>query len=625
MGRFKKRVQKKKVVKKVIQQKMQRKQQQKKTAEQQARENEMLKMMLGRPQAPTPGQTQQQDKMQEKLDTMNRNIQAQQNKYAALENQFNTKTQEVENYKQRVEEMQNKLDNIAQEERNVKKEAKTREKERELQERQLDVQDKQEELDAQTKIGELINQTEGAKLEKRQIENEIRRIENEIRGNKVYTEAMNAKAELDFIRADLEAKQAIINSDDYKNAQTKYQEALTEKTKNLITIKELEQKLKQYEEYKRIEGENEQLKYEIAANERALNDNGFVYPAEKIKNIIKAQLVNKNKLRHQEEINNRQDEINRINAEADAQKEYNAELIKRTPKQRTYQRASGIHKKGDLMFDLQGNPIYETDEKGELVYNNDSILDNQRAQLATQIREKRKAVKELDKVQYQTEYYDNIEKELNRERFAAAEKHNELKDALDNINSEPYLNNLKVIEAAKAQNRIQQERNNFIELQIKEGKRRKELQAQMDIKLQYDPTKTDTPEMIEQIKSMNDNVLANYDSQIGQIDNERRRLSLINEVSANIENIKNRYKTIGEKEQADDSIFRLAMNKTGNKLGKDYADYNIANLEKLKGFTKMIYEFDKDALINETSYDSFMQTDDFKNFDWNTAETNQGK
>ena len=59
MGRFKKRVQKKKAVKKVVHRKQT---EQKKTPEQQARENEMLKMMLGRQQQIIPGQTQQNDK-----------------------------------------------------------------------------------------------------------------------------------------------------------------------------------------------------------------------------------------------------------------------------------------------------------------------------------------------------------------------------------------------------------------------------------------------------------------------------------------------------------------------------------------------------------------------------------
>ena len=69
MTRNKKRVIKRRQIKKKI--KRNANSNNKTTSEQQSRQNEMLKVMLSKPPQIIPGQTQANDKMQEKLDAMN--------------------------------------------------------------------------------------------------------------------------------------------------------------------------------------------------------------------------------------------------------------------------------------------------------------------------------------------------------------------------------------------------------------------------------------------------------------------------------------------------------------------------------------------------------------------------
>ena len=68
MTRNKKRVLKRKQIRKQIKKNTNNKP----SSEQQSRENEMLKVMLSRPQQIIPGQTQANDKIQEKIDAMNK-------------------------------------------------------------------------------------------------------------------------------------------------------------------------------------------------------------------------------------------------------------------------------------------------------------------------------------------------------------------------------------------------------------------------------------------------------------------------------------------------------------------------------------------------------------------------
>ena len=76
MARLKKHIRKKKaIIRKQIKRTNNRNQSHNtKTAEQQSRDNEMLKVMLGRPQQIIPGQTQQNDKLQQQIETTNKAI-----------------------------------------------------------------------------------------------------------------------------------------------------------------------------------------------------------------------------------------------------------------------------------------------------------------------------------------------------------------------------------------------------------------------------------------------------------------------------------------------------------------------------------------------------------------------
>ena len=74
MAKLKKRVHKKKAVikKRVHRTNNHNQSHNAKTSEQQSRDNEMLKVMLGRPQQVIPGQVQQNDKLQQQIDTANK-------------------------------------------------------------------------------------------------------------------------------------------------------------------------------------------------------------------------------------------------------------------------------------------------------------------------------------------------------------------------------------------------------------------------------------------------------------------------------------------------------------------------------------------------------------------------
>ena len=155
MGRIRKRIIKKKaIIKKNIKQSIKRKPQQaehKLTSEQQAKQNEMLKVMLARPQQIVPqGTSQQNDELRQKLDSITR-----QNTNQANENrELRRLISEGRAEQQRLnDELRHEQEVNRQMDQNVRQREAQQARIREEQDRRQSLQERQDELDNSRSLG----------------------------------------------------------------------------------------------------------------------------------------------------------------------------------------------------------------------------------------------------------------------------------------------------------------------------------------------------------------------------------------------------------------------------------------------------------------------------------------
>ncbi len=227
MGRIRKRITKKKVnIKKNIKLPVKRKQEQvehKMTSEQQAKQNDMLKIMLSRPQQILPqGTTQQNDELKQKLDSLTRqNVnQAQENKeLRRLIDEGRAETQRIHNEARHQEEVNRIMT------QNNKDKEQVVDALHKAQDAHQDLLRKKNELDETTEVGGLNAQLEEVKTALYKMDIEKDRLNAEIKNKPLIEEIERTKAKYDKIKGEVEAIQSIIDSDEYKNPNEAYKKA----------------------------------------------------------------------------------------------------------------------------------------------------------------------------------------------------------------------------------------------------------------------------------------------------------------------------------------------------------------------------------------------------------------
>ena len=572
MPRNKKRIQKKKtIIKKTIKKIIKHNHgkdisqtnktvQQTKTSEQQSRDNEMLKVMLGRQQQIIPGQTQQNDKYQQQLDTLNKLYNTQlkdndtkKNQIAELKDMINDSRKEVKRIEDEARH-QEKLNK--QTEKNIKE----REKAEERKEKAID---KKEELEAAARKFDEKTEEGKYKKEMSEMDEKLRwfnrmgdKIDDEIKQNPVFTEYKKKKEELEIEKARVRALDEILNSKEYKGAS----EFLQKTNKELYL-----------QQYRRQQTEE----------------------------IIKKKI-----------------EISNIKAETKGQEAYIAELTKGRPEH-------VLNKDGSFRKDRNGGYIYKKDDEGKIIINNDdNILNDYRKKMAEQISRKQEADIEHASVLERLENTTNVIKEANKALIDAENKERELMQARNIIESEQYKN--KLDQLAKLQDMVatKEAQNESNKQAIEQQKKIMELNARGIVLSNFDPSNTNPDavqaqmgEYIEQIKGAWDSVFSNKQQEI-------ERGNRINKLDEALSNVLNRYEE-GSRATANENLMRLINIKTRDKLMQDMKDWDIVNMNKGIEFINMINRFDPNLLLNDDDLNGFVEGEEFNEFKWDITEGTQ--
>lgn len=548
MPRIKKRIQKKKtIIKKTIIKKTNKsnKGDNKKTPEQQSRENDMLKVMLGRQPQVIPGQTQQNDKIQQQIDTASKALIDIKNENTALRDHLRIMQNQISEHKQ--EQAKIKADNKLKEKQQAEEERHLKEMERHLDKKdkldaaQMDLEARKKEYDETTEEGKVRKQIDKAKRETRKKESEIKDKRTEIEQNTLYNKLKEVEDQNKFLDAELEALKNVIESDKFKDPSKELKDALTKKM-----LKETER-------------------------------------------------------RQQIQITQRMEEIANINAEIYASKKYAREF--ETPQQK-------------IVMGKDGKELHTTGPSQKEIYEN---------QLAEQIKIKQKLSDELYYNKKLLESDATLKNKLTDEAMKNKEMNSELKIINKYRDSPDYKQ--KLIEIEHERNRVlkERERNDLFEKQLETKKRIDEMQARINMKKTFDPYNFDTATVAAQIDELTTNAEHVLTEQSKAMDVTVNRNRRIRDIENYMDKIAENYKNDNDKQKAFNNVLNLISLKTDGKLTQSINDYNLSNLTKASEFINMLSNVSPEILINEDQYERFLQTDDYKNFKWDTLETNTGE
>lgn len=228
MPRIKKRIQKKKhVLRKTVKRNIKdRSQNTSKTPEEKARENEMLKVMLGRQQPIVAGQSQQNDKYQQQLDTMNKLYN---NQMKSLESQKAHIKELQDNQIAAKEEVKRIIDDAKHQEQVVKQSEKNLRDKEAAEKRKEVAADKKDELDRElrkfdkrTVEGKHENEIREIDARRQQLRNDIVKKEEEIEQNRLYHDLQDKIRETHKLEDELNAMVQITQSEAFQKTDEAY-------------------------------------------------------------------------------------------------------------------------------------------------------------------------------------------------------------------------------------------------------------------------------------------------------------------------------------------------------------------------------------------------------------------
>ena len=235
MARLKKHIRKKKaIIRKQIKRTNNRNQSHNtKTAEQQSRDNEMLKVMLGRPQQIIPGQTQQNDKLQQQIETTNKAIGDIKQENISLKNHLQflrSQKEEAQREQHQIIQENNQREEIRDNaEQNFKRKEELQKRGKELDKQIEELNQRQKDLQGESEIGEINKQIHAIQLEKRKIEDEIKALKEKLSKNALYKRYEEEKLNVANLQAEQAALNNLLQSNEFKNPSAALTNILTKK------------------------------------------------------------------------------------------------------------------------------------------------------------------------------------------------------------------------------------------------------------------------------------------------------------------------------------------------------------------------------------------------------------
>ena len=245
MAKLKKRVHKKKAVikKRVHRTNNHNQSHNAKTSEQQSRDNEMLKVMLGRPQQVIPGQVQQNDKLQQQIDTANKALNDIIQDNNSLKDQYRRiKEQQQEHLHERRQttaDIRTEEKMLDEDERHFHDMEKLGERREELENRKRDLEKRKATVKGETEIGAINAQIEDIKHRERELDDEIKARRDEMERNRAYNMLEEVKRGVQDKADELRALNNIMASAAYKNPN---EALIREYTNKLLKEREIKHK-----------------------------------------------------------------------------------------------------------------------------------------------------------------------------------------------------------------------------------------------------------------------------------------------------------------------------------------------------------------------------------------------
>jgi len=204
-----------------------------KTSEQQSRDNEMLKVMLGRPQQIIPGQTQQNDKLQQQIDTANKALNDIIQDNNSLKDQYRRiKEQQQEHLRERRQttaDIRTEEKMLDEDERHFHDMEKLGERREELENRKRELEKRKATVKGETELGEINAQIEDIKHRERELDDEIKAKNDEKDRNRAYNMLEEVKREYEHKVAELQSLKNTMASAEYKNPNEALMQAYTNK------------------------------------------------------------------------------------------------------------------------------------------------------------------------------------------------------------------------------------------------------------------------------------------------------------------------------------------------------------------------------------------------------------
>ena len=569
MGRIKKRIIKKKAnIKKYIKLSIKRKPQQaerKITAEQQAKQNDMLKVMLARPQQIVPqGAVQQNDELRQKLDSITR-----QNTNQANENrELRRLIAEGRAEQQRLsDELRHEQEVNRQMDQNVRQREAQQARIHEEQDRRQRLQERQDELDNSTEAGRHRQQMAELETEEHARLHEREQNDAQIRNNELYQKLLRKRADVDFITETIKAQRDIMDSTDYKNPNEALKTALFEEMKKQMEKERNDEIIKRQNNINRLEAEKQ-------AHELYIDD--YTSPTQPV-----------------------------------------PELKKDGTPRRTGAGAGNstiVYKK---VRDKKGNVV--KDENGKEVYVKKSKEEIHTEQLAQQIKTEEETRIELDKLKLKQENYKKQAHDVAQAAIDIDNMQNELKQIKAYQESKLYSDRLNAIEKEKKEVELKQQKYQHDKNMLETDKKMKALEVQAQVSAEFDPFQVDMAGIQTQIKSWDDNLESIMNSHLINIRNSKELDIQRGNMHVALESILDKYNG-DDRTTALENIIKLIKTKTNNALPDDIDAYSLYDSQRATDFMKLINDRNPDLLLSPQELDKFTREETYKNFEWKNIE-----
>lgn len=340
-----------------------------------------------------------------------------------------------------------------------------------------------------------------------------------------------------------------------------------------------------FAELKAKKDELDILTAQIASQDEILNSEEYKKRKEKLIEVNKNLFEAKEKLAHNEQIRKIQAETEILEATKLGQERYLGELKKKVPQQ-------------------------------DSIFLESTTIQNQK-QLAEQLLQNQKAKAENERLKEEIEMRENLHKQVKKLKWEndTVEKENETLNKY--VESKDYKSKINLIETEKQLEEQRKTQLDFQKQSIQAKRKIQQLEAQLEIGEQYDPTKTDLAGVQAQIQEL---------SKIGNETFENNNTIIQNNINLNkqkaaydaaYDNLLNRYDNKKDKDSATNNLMLLMEEKIGSKLPKNTNDWDIKNLERATAFTEMIGKLTPDLLLKPDMLNDFVKGEEFNNFNWN--------